>query len=139
MVPCSVVRVTLTPPNSDAVVCPASTAPPTSRMRWTIVDVAVATWSASGTEAWVYGHPATSSSSLTPIGTPPNGSDTSATPAASMRPLAVEVAERVQRAGVDRRVHGLELLGGRALTPPEGVDERAGVPGPRCVPHTTGT
>ena len=75
-------RVTLTPPNSEAVVCPASTAPPRSRMRWTIVDVAVAIWSANGTEAWVYGQPATSSSSLTPIGTPPNGSETSATPAA---------------------------------------------------------
>ena len=76
------VRVTLTPPNSDAVVCPASTAPPRSRIRWTIVDVAVAISSAKAPTPWVYGHPATSSSSLTPIGTPPNGMETSATPAA---------------------------------------------------------
>ena len=53
VVPCRWVRVRLTPPNSDAVVCPASTAPPWSRIRWTIVDVAVAIWSANGTEAWV--------------------------------------------------------------------------------------
>ena len=38
--------------------------------------------SARGTEAIVNGQPATASSSLMPIGTPPNGSDTSATPAA---------------------------------------------------------
>ena len=37
--PWSTVRVTLTPPNSLAVVCPARTAPPWSRMRCTIVEV----------------------------------------------------------------------------------------------------
>ena len=82
VVPWRIVRVTLTPPNSDAVVCPASTAPPRSRMRCTIVEVEVAMRSANGTEAIVNGQPATVSSSLTPIGTPPNGIDTSATPAA---------------------------------------------------------
>ena len=84
VVPCSTVRVTLTPPNSDAVVWPARTAPPSSRRRCTWVDVAVAMSSLNGTEAWLYGHPATGSSSLTPIGTPPNGFDTSATSAASV-------------------------------------------------------
>ncbi len=39
VVPCSLVRVTLTPPNSLAVVSPISTAPPSSRMRCTIVPV----------------------------------------------------------------------------------------------------
>ena len=82
VVPWRTVRVKFMPPNSEAVVCPASTAPPRSRMRWTIVDVDVATRSANGTEAYVNGQPATWSSSLTPIGTPPNGSDTSAAPAA---------------------------------------------------------
>ena len=53
-------------------------------MRWTIVDVTVAMRSARGTDASVAGQPATASSSLTPIGTPPNGNDTSATPAASV-------------------------------------------------------
>jgi hypothetical protein len=78
------VRVTLTPPNSDDVVWPASTAPPRSRIRCTCVDVAVAISSRSGTDARLCGQPATWSSSLTPIGTPPNGFVTSATPAASV-------------------------------------------------------
>ena len=39
VVPCSIVRVTLTPPNSLAVVWPARTAPPTSRIRCTITPV----------------------------------------------------------------------------------------------------
>ena len=84
VVPWSTVRTKLTPPNSDAVVCPARTTPPISRSRCTCVDVPVAMSSRSGTEAWVNGQPATWSSSLTPIGTPPNGIDTSATPAASV-------------------------------------------------------
>ena len=73
---------TLTPPNSLAVVCPASTAPPAPLIRSTIVEVTSLTSSRSGTEAWVYGQPATWSSSFTPIGTPPNGLLTSA----SLRP-----------------------------------------------------
>jgi hypothetical protein len=81
--PWSTVRVTLTPPNSLAVVCPASTAPPWSRIRCTMTDVCVATLSLKTTHASVSGQPATSSSSFTPIGTPPNGSDTSARRAAA--------------------------------------------------------
>ncbi len=47
-------------------------------MRVTIVLVCAAIWCCSGTDAWVSGHPCTESSSFTPIGTPPNGRDTSA-------------------------------------------------------------
>ena len=82
VVPCRTVRVTLTPPNSDAVVWPTSTAPPRSRMRSTLRLVYSATRSLNGTDASVYGQPATWSSSLTPIGTPPNGRLTSARAAA---------------------------------------------------------
>ena len=118
---------TLTPPNSDAVVWPASTAPPLSRIRCTIIDVDVAMRSASGTDAWVYGQPATRSSSLTPIGTPPKGSDDVGDAGRDGGVLPVEVAERVQRALVDRRVRRLELLARRSLAAPEGLDERARV------------
>ncbi|CAB4900347.1 unannotated protein [freshwater metagenome] len=81
--PCSTVRVRLTPPNSLLVVCPASTAPPMRLMRSTITEVWVETTSAKTTHASVAGQPVTASSSLTPIGTPPKGNDTSALLAAS--------------------------------------------------------
>ena len=81
--PWSSVRVTLTPPNSLAVVWPASTAPPWSTSRVTSVEVYVATSSANTTLALVAGQPVTWSSSLTPMGTPPKGFDTSAAAAAA--------------------------------------------------------
>src|SRR5215218_11482691 len=49
--------------------------------------------------------------------------------------LAIEVAEGVQRAGVDRGVHRLELLRRRPLTAAEGLHQRACVPLPWCVAH----
>ena len=83
VVPFSTVRVTFTPPNSDAVVWPTRTAPPRSRARPGFVLVTVAISSRKTTQAWVSGHPSTWSSSFTPIGTPPNGFDTSAERAAA--------------------------------------------------------
>ncbi len=80
--PCNLVNVWLTPPNSDDVVCAASTAPASTR-RWILVSVNDATSSAKGTEPCVSGQPSTRSSSLTPTGTPPKGSDTSTVRAAS--------------------------------------------------------
>ncbi len=74
---------TLTPPNSLAVVCPASTAPPAPVIRSSCVEVTSLTPSRSGTDACVYGQPVTWSSSFTPIGTPPNGLLTSAARAAA--------------------------------------------------------
>ncbi len=82
VVPCSLVRLRLTPPNSLAVVWPASTAPPRATIRCTIVAVWVATRSRNGTDASVSGHPSTWVSSFTPMGTPPNGKVTSAAAAA---------------------------------------------------------
>ncbi len=75
--PCSLVEVQLTPPNSDAVVWAAITAP-AARSRTTWVESNAAVRSAKTSEASVNGHPATGSSSLTPMGTPPKGRDTSA-------------------------------------------------------------
>src|SRR6478735_8709253 len=57
--PLSTVRVQLTPPNSDAVVCPTSTAPPRSRIRATLVLVSVAIASRYSADACVSGQPAT--------------------------------------------------------------------------------
>ena len=123
VVPCRTVRVTLTPPNSDAVVWPTSTAPPRSRMRSTLRFVYLATRSLNGTDASVYGHPATASSSFTPTGTPPNGRFTSARAAARSAVLAVEVAERVQVARADRVVRRRQLLDRRTLTSAECLHE----------------
>ena len=65
------------PPNSGAVVWAASTAP-VARRRDTDVSSWSETRSRKMTEASVYGHPSTFSSSLMPKGTPPKGSETSA-------------------------------------------------------------
>src|SRR5690606_7238329 len=81
--PLSTVRVQLMPPNSDDVVNPTRTAPPSASIRPALVDVCSATRSRNTAQASVYGQPVTASSSLTPIGTPPNGSDTSAAAAAA--------------------------------------------------------
>ena len=82
VVPCSSVDVQLMPPNSLAVVWAASTAPAVRRR-----DSEVSSWSETRSlksiEASVYGQPVTRSSSLTPQGTPPNGSVTLALRAAS--------------------------------------------------------
>ena len=75
--PLRTVRVTLTPPYSLAVVS-AKLFAPAACNRDTIVEVCVALTSANGTDASVAGQPLTWSSSFTPIGTPPKGSDTSA-------------------------------------------------------------
>ena len=91
--------------------------------------------SANTTLARVYGHPSTWSSSLTPIGTPPKGSETSASRRGRARLVRRLVAEGVQPAGGDGREGGVELLQGRALAAAEGLDERAGVPRPRRVAH----
>ena len=81
--PFSLVMLTLSPPNSLALVSPTGTAPPRSRSRSTTVEVRVATRSRNTSDASVSGHPATDSSSLMPAGTPPKGWDTSAARAAS--------------------------------------------------------
>ncbi len=80
--PLSLVTLTLSPPNSLAVVCPTGTAP-AAWMRCIMVEVNVARRSANTSDASVAGHPSTESSSFTPIGTPPKGCDTSADAAAS--------------------------------------------------------
>ena len=49
--------------------------------------------------------------------------------------LTGQVAERVQRAGVDGRIGRLELLERRPTAPAELVDQRAGIAQPRCFPH----
>ena len=76
--PCKIVRVTFTPPNSLAVVCPTFTAPPTRQIRFTCVSVVFAIRSLNTMLASVSGQPETESSSFTPNGTPPNGNETSA-------------------------------------------------------------
>src|SRR5688500_14882862 len=70
--PCSGVLVKLTVPCSGDVVWAVITAP-ASRSRATSVQSKSATASLYGTEACVAGQPATSASSLTPIGIPANG------------------------------------------------------------------
>ena len=82
VVPCSSVDVQLMPPNSLAAVCAARTAPD-ARNRVTDVWSCSATRSLKITDASVDGQSFTRSSSFTPNGTPPNGSDTSARWAAS--------------------------------------------------------
>jgi len=49
--------------------------------------------------------------------------------------LAGQVAERVERAGLDGVVRRLQLLDRRAAAGPEFLDERARITLPRCVPH----
>ena len=78
VVPLSLVTDTLSPPNSLAVVWPIRLAPPRRRSRSTMVLSWVAVRSLKTREAAVSGQPATESSSLTPMGTPPNGSEVSA-------------------------------------------------------------
>ena len=81
--PWRLVRVQLMPPNSDAVVKPTSTAPAArSRATWVLSRAAIR--SAKTSEASVCGHPATSSSSLMPMGTPPKGRSMSAAAAAAL-------------------------------------------------------
>ncbi len=80
VMPCSLVAVQLTPPNSEAVVWPARTAP-AARRRVTWVESNSDVRSAKTSDASVKGHPSTGSSSFTPMGTPPKGRDTSAAPA----------------------------------------------------------
>ena len=69
------------PPNSDAVVCPTSTAP-AERSREVMVPSYSAMRSLSTSDASVWGHPLTGSSSFTPMGTPPKAVCTSADAAA---------------------------------------------------------
>src|SRR6478672_7090912 len=83
--PLSLVDVRLMPPNSDAVVRPIGIAPAT-RSRATLVESWSAISSRSVSDASVAGHPATLSSSFTPIGTPPKGWVTSAFAAAFRAP-----------------------------------------------------
>ena len=80
--PFSFVTLTLSPPNSLAVVRPTAVAPPRPSSRSTKVLVCVATRSRNTRDPSVAGHPATGSSSFTPTGTPPNGIETSACSAA---------------------------------------------------------
>src|SRR4051794_3178728 len=72
------VTLTLSPPNSLAVVAPTGTAPPRSSNRSTTCAVRSATRSAKTNEPSLNGQPRTGSSSLIPVGTPPNGFETSA-------------------------------------------------------------
>ena len=81
--PLSLVTLTLRPPNSDAVVRPTGTAPPSPMNRPTAAPVYVAIRSLKTSDASVAGQPSTESSSLMPTGTPPNGLDTSAVAAAA--------------------------------------------------------
>jgi hypothetical protein len=83
VVPLSLVVETLRPPNSDAVVWPTGLAPPRSKRRESMVLVYVALRSLNTSEASVWGQPSTTSSSLMPTGTPPNGSEVSADAARS--------------------------------------------------------
>ena len=67
----------MTPPNSGAAVAPTNTAPAArSREVWVVSWVPIRSLKTS--DASVYGHPATSSSSLIPMGRPPKGSEVSA-------------------------------------------------------------
>ncbi len=78
--PLSFETLTLSPPNSLAVVCPTGLTPPAME-RSMANEVWSPTWSFSATDASVYGQPANGSSSFTPKGTPPSGSRTSASAA----------------------------------------------------------
>src|SRR4051794_17600209 len=80
------VTLTLRPPNSLAVVLPTGTTPPRSTRRSYWCDEYVATRPRKTSEHSVHGQPATGSSSLMAVGTPPNGSDTSARSAAARAP-----------------------------------------------------
>ena len=82
VIPWSLVAVQLIPPNSEAVVWPARTAP-AARSLVTWVESYSATRSLNTSEASVEGHPSTVSSSFTPMGTPPKGRETSADAAAA--------------------------------------------------------
>ena len=81
--PFKTVRVTLTPPNSLAVVSPKGTMPPSCCNRCTMMEVCSAMRSAKTAHAEVSGQPSTASSSLTASGTPPKGSEVSALCAAA--------------------------------------------------------
>src|SRR5947208_13075573 len=82
--PLSLETLTFSPPNSLAVVLPTGTTPPRSNRRWMWCAVWPATRSLNTRDASVQGHPATGSSSLIPVGTPPNGFETSAVVAAAL-------------------------------------------------------
>ena len=64
-----------------------------------------------------------------PVGTPPNGFDTSAVAAAARARSGSTWREAVQVGRVDRGERGVELLDRRALAAAERVDERAGITG----------
>src|ERR1700720_2331393 len=71
------------PPNSDAVDCATGIAPAArSRATWVLSSSVIASQNTS--YACVAGHPATASSSLTAMGTPPNGRSTSHDAAAAI-------------------------------------------------------
>ena len=70
-------------------------------------------WNTS--DASVHGQPATGSSSLIPVGTPPNGFDTSALRRGLTGAVGVDERDAVQVGRLDRRERRIELLDGRAL------------------------
>ena len=135
VVPCRTVRVTLTPPNSLAVVCPASTAPPSSRMRCSITAVYVGDLVGEH-HARVRVRPTLdvvqllhadrhAAERLADVGGAGFG----------LGLLAGQVAERVQIARFDGRVGGLQLLDRRPSPRAKLIDQRTGIALPRCVPH----
>ena len=131
--PLSLVKVTLRPPNSLAVVCPTLTtpAPPGGGDRGGVVGHAIGEHQAP----FGRGQPSTGSSSLTPMGTPPSGCETSACGGGRPGRLRVDMAQRVERAALDRVEDQLDLLLGGALTRPKGVDQGAGISLPGGVCH----
>ena len=83
-------------------------------------------------DASVFGQPSTGSSSLMPDGHAAEGLGDVGRRRDRPGPVGVEVGEAVEVARLDGRQGGVELLDRRALAGAEGVDERAGVTGPRA-------
>ena len=122
--PLSLVYVRLMPPNSLAVVRPTSTAP-AARNRCTTVASCGATRSRRTRHASVCGQPPTSVSSLTPTGTPPNGSETSALAAAARALVGRDEREGVQVRTFEGGQRRFQLFGRRSPSGTECFDEGA--------------
>ena len=134
VVPCSLVLVQLMPPNSEAVVCPASTAP-AARSRIDLGGVVVGDPVLEDQRRLgvrpalhrlelldAHGHPAEGQRDVGRGRRGPGG-------------LGVQVAERIQVRGLDGGQGCVERLGGTEGPGPEGVDQGAGVFEPGLVGH----
>ena len=121
------VTLTLSPPNSLAVVAPTGTAPPRSSRRRDVVRGGRGDPVAEHERRLGPGPARHRLELLDGGGHAAERQRHVGRPSRVERPLGVDVGEAVQLGGLDGGERGLELLDRRALTGAEGVDEAAGV------------